>query len=142
MARPVGRKTGEGTRGSAGSGSKWAAPATRLGLYARGNWMCAYCGKTLLDAKWNEMSLDHLVPQNFGGTNDHSNLVMVCAHCNSSKGDRFTADEFARTFPDRFDAIMTTIGRQVSQKVDYKLGNRLLAIRRAMQAATPREVLE
>lgn len=33
-------------------------------------------------------TIDHIVPRTKGGTNDESNLVICCAFCNTSKGNR------------------------------------------------------
>lgn len=43
---------------------------------------CYYCHR--LDAE----AVEHIRPRNRGGDNEESNLVPVCVHCNSSKGDR------------------------------------------------------
>ncbi|MFF9647828.1 HNH endonuclease [Streptomyces sp. NPDC014622] len=43
---------------------------------------CYYCRR--LDAE----AVEHIRPRNRGGDNEESNLVPVCVHCNSSKGDR------------------------------------------------------
>lgn len=49
---------------------------------------CAYCGT------WIAGTIDHVVPQHRGGTNDPSNLVSCCFSCNSKKGHR-TPEEWA-----------------------------------------------
>jgi 5-methylcytosine-specific restriction endonuclease McrA len=43
---------------------------------------CCYCGQK------RKMTLDHVVPLARGGGHDESNVVPVCAKCNSSKKDR------------------------------------------------------
>lgn len=43
---------------------------------------CVYCG-----AK-EDLSTDHLIPQNRGGDDSADNLVLACKKCNSSKGDK------------------------------------------------------
>ena len=35
-----------------------------------------------------QATIDHVVPISKGGTNDKENLVLLCAHCNSVKGNR------------------------------------------------------
>lgn len=49
---------------------------------------CFYCGVEDPDGH-----VDHLMPLSRGGTDDPTNLVWACVHCNESKGDR-TAEEF------------------------------------------------
>lgn len=39
--------------------------------------------------------IDHIVPRNSGGSNDTSNLQLMCAYCNMSKNDK-SPEEFAR----------------------------------------------
>jgi hypothetical protein len=43
---------------------------------------CVYCGTNLY------LSLDHLVPKKYGGSDSADNLVYSCRSCNSSKGDK------------------------------------------------------
>jgi hypothetical protein len=42
---------------------------------------CVYCGNE------QNVSIDHLFPRHFGGTDSSDNLVCCCKSCNSSKGD-------------------------------------------------------
>lgn len=44
---------------------------------------CWYCGKEV--ANKSELTIDHVFPRSKGGTNEFSNIIMVCKHCNSSK---------------------------------------------------------
>jgi len=46
---------------------------------------CWYCGEEFKDKK--ELTIDHVFPCSKGGTNDMDNIIMVCKHCNSSKGN-------------------------------------------------------
>lgn len=43
---------------------------------------CSYCGAT------NNLALDHVFPQKFGGKDVGDNLIYACRPCNSSKGKR------------------------------------------------------
>src|SRR5215213_10448687 len=53
--------------------------------------LCAYCGVPLpLEPV---IHVDHKLPLSRGGSNDPSNLVLACAHCNLSKGAK-TAQEY------------------------------------------------
>jgi 5-methylcytosine-specific restriction endonuclease McrA len=47
---------------------------------------CSYCGLVL--NPFRNFSVDHVIPQSKGGTDDFDNLVPACRHCNSSKNNR------------------------------------------------------
>lgn len=47
--------------------------------------VCAKCGKILLLEK---TTIDHLIPKYRGGTDEISNLIPMCKHCNKQKGSR------------------------------------------------------
>lgn len=51
---------------------------------------CPYCDKPVEPLLW---SIDHKLPKNRGGTNELSNLYLVCIKCNKVKGD-LTDGEF------------------------------------------------
>lgn len=46
---------------------------------------CAHCG-VILD-RYTNLSVDHVIPLNKGGTNDIQNLTVLCEDCNSTKSD-------------------------------------------------------
>ena len=54
-------------------------------LYGRQEGECAGCKIWL---PFRNFTIDHIVPQNRGGTNHLDNLQMLCGACNSLKGDR------------------------------------------------------
>ena len=61
---------------------------------------CWYCGK-VVESK-AELTIDHVIPRAKGGSNEMNNIIMVCKHCNSSKGDRDLLEwffEVKRCFP-------------------------------------------
>mgnify|MGYP001850859460 CR=1 FL=1 len=47
-------------------------------------YQCRKCGGWF---KKSEIDIDHIIPQNKGGTNDLWNLQPMCKHCNRSKSD-------------------------------------------------------
>ena len=83
-------------RNVAASGGKWIRQDKRLAIYLRDGMECVYCGAKAEDG--TELCLDHLRPQVLGGTNDESNLVTCCRHCNSAKGAKSLA-EFVASLP-------------------------------------------
>lgn len=98
-------------------GSKWIKPAKRLAIYERDQFRCAYCG-----ASGCELTLDHVVSVDRGGTNDQTNLVTACKSCNSAKQDKSVA-AFVRY-------LQSTIGLTVD----------LADVQRRIKNATRREI--
>ena len=49
---------------------------------------CKICGCT------EDLTIDHIIPQNWGGSNDIKNLRVLCRSCNSKKGDLFTKNDY------------------------------------------------
>lgn len=48
--------------------------------------VCSYCGCEMdLVSDDHQVSVDHVVPLARGGTNDITNLVLCCRHCNTQK---------------------------------------------------------
>lgn len=60
----------------------------RLAVYLRDSFRCVYCCGDLHAAHPTDITLDHIVPQADGGTNEPSNLVTACRACNCSRQDR------------------------------------------------------
>ena len=56
----------------------------------KGRNVCEYCGKTFLD---EDMTLDHMIPQERGGPTITNNLVPSCKECNSKKSN-MTAEQY------------------------------------------------
>lgn len=54
----------------------------RFEVLRRDNHQCRYCGATAPDAT---LTVDHVVPEALGGSDDPSNLVAACAECNAGK---------------------------------------------------------
>ena len=51
--------------------------------------ICQLCGATKLDRM---LEVDHIVPRSKGGTNDPSNLQVLCSRCNRAKSNRDETD--------------------------------------------------
>lgn len=65
-----------------GSSAKWKR--IRLQVLRRDGYMCQQCGQTE-----GKLHVDHIVPRRLQGTDDLSNLQILCQKCNLSKGGRF-----------------------------------------------------
>ena len=55
----------------------------RKNIHRRDRHICQYCGKN-----HSPMTVDHVVPKQFGGKDTWENLVCACIKCNNKKGNR------------------------------------------------------
>src|SRR4051794_40377745 len=64
------------------SNRKAKIPASvRWAVWRRDNFLCTYCGV------WaHNLTLDHKVPEKFGGSSEIDNLLTACSSCNQRKG--------------------------------------------------------
>lgn len=60
--------------------------SVRKYVLQRNNYQCQSCGKHNTEAKLN---IDHIVPLATGGSNDISNLQVLCSRCNQRKKHHF-----------------------------------------------------
>lgn len=54
----------------------------RFEVFRRDNNTCRYCGRAAPDVS---ITIDHVIPEALGGTDEPSNLVTACKDCNSGK---------------------------------------------------------
>ena len=59
---------------------------TRQNVLMRDNYTCQICGATVKNGA--KLEIDHIIPQSKGGTNDESNLQVLCQQCNREKHNR------------------------------------------------------
>lgn len=72
--------------------------STRQSVRERAKFLCKYCHSSE-EASASQFTLDHLLPQSLGGTDETDNLALACHRCN---GRRYN-------FIDGFDAETQTI---------------------------------
>ena len=58
---------------------------TRMKILDRDNYTCQHCGATVADGV--RLHIDHIKPISKGGTNEISNLQVLCSKCNLAKND-------------------------------------------------------
>lgn len=56
---------------------------SRRAIIARDNNRCVYCGR-----RTNNLTIDHVVPRERGGSDTWENLAACCRKCNAIKGNR------------------------------------------------------
>ena len=57
----------------------------RRNVFWRDNHQCQYCAKIF---KFDELTMDHVVPKSYGGDKSWENIVTSCESCNSKKRNR------------------------------------------------------
>jgi hypothetical protein len=102
---------GKARQGKAQPKGRWIRPEKRLAIYIRDGFRCLYCGTDLRDASPADVTLDHLVAKDAGGSNEADNLVTACRRCNCSRGSRVWT-EFAPG--GAHDRITATIARPLN----------------------------
>jgi len=55
----------------------------RKNLLIRDNYTCQYCGR-----RTYPLTIDHVIPKQFGGKDTWENLVVACLACNNKKANR------------------------------------------------------
>lgn len=66
-----------------------------LALFKLQSGKCPYCKTKLSKSGSNKYHVDHVMPLSKGGTNDISNIQLLCPKCNMSKSDKLP-EEFAQ----------------------------------------------
>ena len=119
--------------------SQLSATKVRL-VFSRDKYTCAQCAAVfdpetaggphgtrpaqIDDASENFLTVDHIVPRNFGGSHQLSNLRAVCYACNTTRGstiDEATIDLMANWQKERaVRAIIKSLHQRVGQ-AGYKL---------------------
>lgn len=58
---------------------------SRINIFKRDQFICQYCE---FPGSTSELSMDHIMPQSFGGQSTWKNCVTACKPCNSKKKNR------------------------------------------------------
>ncbi len=112
-------------------GMNWIRLSTRLAIYSRDGFVCAYCGAEG-ESLGQGLTLDHVLACELGGSNEANNLITACLSCNSAKQAKTTRQWF-QTLRDRgikTGKIAERIRRQTRRKLDRKEGLRLAQLRK------------
>ena len=51
-------------------------------IWKKSNNLCSHCGKAV---SFPQQTIDHVIPQTLGGTNDSRNLMPLCLTCNRNR---------------------------------------------------------
>lgn len=75
--------------------SHWTHTRTRLAEAQ--NWKCCFCGVYMTEhsGKKNSVTVEHVVAQSKGGSDDPSNLAASCSRCNGNRGNADVEDFLA-----------------------------------------------
>jgi 5-methylcytosine-specific restriction endonuclease McrA len=67
------------------SAAKRGVKFSRMNVYLRDGFACAYCRVKL---PVNKLTYDHVIPRAQGGRTEWENIVTACCECNAAKGNR------------------------------------------------------
>ena len=81
-------KTKSSRNGKHQASGQWIRTDKRLAIYLRDRFSCLYCLRDMHDADPSDITLDHIVCQSDGGSNDETNRVTCCRTCNCSRQDK------------------------------------------------------
>lgn len=97
-------------------------PFNRANIYARDEYSCQYCGRTL---PASELTFDHVVPVAQGGRKDWENIVTCCVACNRRKGGQTPEEAGMRLVrqparPHATPALRVLSGRSVRITIELR----------------------
>ena len=98
---------------------KCYSPNQRKIIYEKSNGICQLCGRKIA---FEDMSIDHIIPLDGGGTNGIENTQAACVACN-----RFKANILPEQFFDRITEIfMYQMAKRYNERKDWKQARNLL----------------
>jgi len=113
-------KKTNGRRDSKNYVSGWIRPEKRKRIYTRDDHTCVYCCHSIYDDPDMVLTLDHVVPRELGGGNEHTNLVTACRSCNSAKQDK-RVGQFIETLVERHGVDPDEVAKRVRNARRRKL---------------------
>jgi len=119
---------------AANNGGKWIRADKRLAIYLRDGLSCAYCGAEMEHGD-TQLTLDHVAPQELGGSNEAENLVCCCKRCNSAKQDKPVKDFIAYLAEQSIDTsdVPARIRRRTRRSIQKwrRVAKQIIAARKA-----------
>ena len=103
-----------------GKPSSWLRPETRKAIYIRDDHTCQYCLTSEQNLEDTHLTIDHILPQCEGGSNNYTNLITSCDRCNNAKGWYLLRD----WLPDK--AEQARIRKQAKRRIE-NIRKKLLA---------------
>ena len=77
---------------------RYNSPENKRELFGEQAGRCAGCG---LEFAYRNLTVDHVISQHNDGSDDLSNLQLICSSCNSTKGGKRTQREFIHALEDK-----------------------------------------
>lgn len=91
--------------------------AVKEPLLKETNGLCAHCGVEL--DRYTNLSVDHFIPLNKGGSNDPDNLTVLCDDCNLEKSDMILPVSWYPHLGKKKKDIMIAGMRRYMKETDY-----------------------
>jgi len=83
------------------------------------DFMCTCCEEKDI----SKLEIDHIVPLARGGSNDETNLQVLCARCNSSKGSYQYGEYYHRERRENPESLYGIIAEKVFDGINKRFGN-------------------
>lgn len=98
--------------------------AVKEPLLKETNGLCAHCGVKL--DRYTNLSVDHFIPLNKGGSNDPDNLTVLCDSCNLEKSDMILPVSWYSYLGKKKRDVMAAGMRRYMRETDYLSADNLV----------------
>ena len=85
---------------------------------------CAHCGRPIYAGY--QMTVDHFIPLNKGGSNQFINLIPLCKDCNETKDDKLYSMDYIKYIKPKYRTQIEDYLNSYIQVMDYCQRHRLL----------------